>query len=277
MVAGRARWAHRPSQPTDHIVERVSATTDGKERTAWVARDRDPAGREPQGSSGRKGDAEKHQVAVQAKMQGRRLDRLLARQDPRARPRVAQAGQQARRPPKTCYGWESVVRRFAPVLGGYPLAKIDQQDVERVISGPVDEGLSASRIWQCHTAPSAILDSAADNHIIARNPAKASRSRASSPHNAASSPRAGLDTRRRRRPALAGPRACRRRLRHALARGMRPAASVHPRRGRSSSSALSTSGGCPRRTGPARPRSPPSSTTRSPSTSCATSAPNPTR
>lgn len=75
--------------------------------------------------------------------------------------------------PKTRAGYRSLLRsRILPVLGDFPLARIERVHVEQWISAMEDEGLSASRIRQAFNVVAAMLDAAIANGMLTHNVAR---------------------------------------------------------------------------------------------------------
>ena len=124
--------------------------------TVWRARYRDPSGRERSRTFRRKTDAETFLARTPL---GRWADRWLD-----AKRSVK---------PKTRHGYESLLRtRIKPTFGDVPLNAIRRVDVERWVGAMVQEGLSPSRIRQCHQCLSAMLKAAVREGYLVRNPAE---------------------------------------------------------------------------------------------------------
>lgn len=74
---------------------------------------------------------------------------------------------------KTLDGYRSLLdSRILPTFGRSPLSRIDKAMVTEWVRAMVDAGLSTSRIRQAHQCLSAILEQAADDGLIGRNPAR---------------------------------------------------------------------------------------------------------
>ena len=73
--------------------------------------------------------------------------------------------------PKTLHGYKGLLRsRVIPTLGDYPLNRIDAGVVDSWVASMFHDGLSPSRIRQCHQVLSAALKLAVRRNIIASNP-----------------------------------------------------------------------------------------------------------
>ncbi|WP_370326023.1 tyrosine-type recombinase/integrase [Euzebya sp.] len=155
------------------FIDKQVRTGDGGATTVrWRARYRDPAGRERSKTFKRKLDAERHLVSVEARMlQGEWTD------PERGRTTVAEwapkwLDSKRALKPKTRYTYESLLRKVTAHLGGYPLAKLDRLAVETFVSQLEAEGLSASRVRQCHMMLGAMLDAAVASRILTHNVAR---------------------------------------------------------------------------------------------------------
>lgn len=62
--------------------------------------------------------------------------------------------------------------RIEPTFGNVPLPRVTRDRVAEWVEGMVRDGLSPSRIRKVHVVLSAMLDGAADERLIGRNPAK---------------------------------------------------------------------------------------------------------
>ena len=72
--------------------------------------------------------------------------------------------------PKTLDGYKGLLRsRVIPSLGDYPLNRIDAEVVDSWVAAMIDDGLSPSRIRQCHQVLSATLKLAVRRNLIASN------------------------------------------------------------------------------------------------------------
>jgi len=74
--------------------------------------------------------------------------------------------------PKTRHGYDSLLRsRVLPTFGHVQLKRITTASVRRWVADMASEGLSPDRIRQARQVLSAVLDQAADDGLIAKNPA----------------------------------------------------------------------------------------------------------
>jgi integrase len=68
-------------------------------------------------------------------------------------------------------GYEGLLRsRVVPTLGDYPLNRVDAEVVDSWVASMIDEGLSPSRIRQCHQVLSSSLKLAVRRNVISANP-----------------------------------------------------------------------------------------------------------
>lgn len=154
------------------VEKRVRGSSDG-ELVTWRARYRGPDGRERNRTFDRKIDAERFLTTVESDMlRGEWVDpdrgKVLLRD---WAPRWLDTKRSLK--PKTRAGYRSLLRsRILPVLGDFPIAKIERAHVERWISRMEDEGLSASRIRQAFNVTAAMLDAAIANGMITHNVAR---------------------------------------------------------------------------------------------------------
>jgi integrase len=73
--------------------------------------------------------------------------------------------------PKTLHGYKGLLRsRVIPTLGDYPLNRIDAEVVDSWVASMFGDGLSPSRIRQCHQVLSAALKLAVRRNVISANP-----------------------------------------------------------------------------------------------------------
>ncbi len=137
----------------------------------WQVRYRDPTGRQRTKSFGRKADAEKWAVLIEAgKLQGEWIDPHLGKTTVREWSERWFATT-VHLKPKTRAGYESLLRlKVLPAFGDVPLNRIQPVDVRQWVAGLTTGGLSASRVRQAHQLLRALLSSAVNNGYIGRNP-----------------------------------------------------------------------------------------------------------
>jgi len=143
---------------------------DGK--VTWVARWRDPAGRQHRRSKKKKIEAEQLLLRVEAAMlQGSYVDPSRSQITVEEWGAPWMAGR-VHLKPKTVESYESLLRRrVLPTWGTVPLTKVSHAAVVAWVAGMRAEGLSASRTRQAYHLLGAMLDDAVKDRRLSNNPA----------------------------------------------------------------------------------------------------------
>lgn len=137
----------------------------------WLARYRGPDGRERSKAFARRVDADRWLTAELAKMnRGEWVDPTAGDVTVEEWAGIWLRGLQGVKP-KTREGYESLLRsRVLPTFGAQRLRAVTAPAVREWIASMVDEGLSPARIRQARQVLGALLQVAADDGLIARNP-----------------------------------------------------------------------------------------------------------
>ena len=139
----------------------------------WLARWRDPGGRQRKRSFDRKVDAQRWLDQMRADMhRGQYID-------PRAgsvrlrEVATAWAGGLAHLKESTAVRYRGIVATHVlPAFGDWQLDQVRRSDVQAWVDQLTRAGLSPGSVRQCHRVLSLLLDTAVDDNRIARNPAQ---------------------------------------------------------------------------------------------------------
>lgn len=142
----------------------------------WLARWRDPAGRQHKKSFRRRVDAERFLVELQAEMyRGRYVDPSAGKLLFRHYAEIWLSGL-GHVKATTAQRYREVARGYVVAQwGDWPLASIARSDVAAWIGDLHDRGLSAGTTRKAYLVASMILDSAVEDGRLGRNPAKGVR------------------------------------------------------------------------------------------------------
>jgi integrase len=142
----------------------------------WIARWRDPGGAQRKKSFARKAEAQRWLDQLQSEMHsGHYVD------PSGGKALVAAVAQRwcdnlTHLKPSTLERYRGIVNtHILPVWGGWPIGKITASDVNGWIRTLVDSGLRPSSVRQTHRVFSLILDAAAQDGRLGRNPARGAR------------------------------------------------------------------------------------------------------
>jgi len=145
------------------------------DRVTWVARWREPSGRQRKRSFRRKADAERFLTGVQhAQLAGTYIDPALARVT------VADWSDrwlaQLQVKPSTAARYESLLRvHVLPTWGRVPLHAVTHAEVARWVAELTGKGLASATVRQAHRVFSLLLALAVRDNRIPRNPASGVR------------------------------------------------------------------------------------------------------
>lgn len=142
----------------------------------WLARWRDPSGRQRKKSFPRRVDAERFLIELQAEMnRGRYIDPSAGklRFSHYADRWLSGLGHLKA---STAERYRDIVRGIVvPKWGDWPLASIARSDIASWIGDLSDQGLAPGTVRKYHLVASMILDAAVDDGRLGRNPAKGVR------------------------------------------------------------------------------------------------------
>lgn len=143
----------------------------------WIARYVAPDGKERSRSFTRKVDAERFLASTEAgKLRGEWTDPALAKMRLDEWSERWLASVRPTLKPKTAETYASLLRsRILPGLGAFPIGAVRPSDVAEWLARMQADGLSPSRIRQAHVVLSQMLDAAALDGRIVRNPADGAR------------------------------------------------------------------------------------------------------
>lgn len=143
-----------------------------RSRYAWEVRYRDPHRRDRSKTFRTKHEAEGFANVVEADIsRGHYLDPRLGKKSLRDWATEWLEAREGEIKPKTLIGYQGLLDvHILPAFGNIAMSRIRPLDVQRFLSEMSVRGLSRSRIRQARQLLSAILDSAASNGYIARNP-----------------------------------------------------------------------------------------------------------
>lgn len=141
-------------------------------RTTWLARWRDPDGRQRKRSFARKVDADRFLIGIESsKLTGTYLDPVAGRTTLGDWAAGWMAGR-VHLKPKTVASYESLLRtRILPRWGDVALARIGRGEIVSWVADMRARGLSASRTRQSFHLLKSMLDDAVSDGRMARNPA----------------------------------------------------------------------------------------------------------
>jgi Phage integrase, N-terminal SAM-like domain len=148
----------------------------GNRRSSWVARWVDGDGVERSLSFGRRPDAERHLLSIEAaRSTGSFLDRRLGRTPVAEVVEKWYANAVPALKPKTRASYRGLIDvRILPYLGRRQAGALAPSDIQAWVNQLIGEGLSSSRIRQAHIVLAMALDAAVHDGVIARNPARRS-------------------------------------------------------------------------------------------------------
>jgi integrase len=150
----------------------IEKRTSGDGRTTWVARWRDPSGKQRKRTFRRRVDAELFAAGTRTDMaRGVYIDAARGRLTVSEWAGPWLAGR-AHLTAKTLDSYESLLRtRILPTWGDLPLSRVSHAGVVAWVAGMRREGLSASRTRQAYHLLGAMLAAAVKDQRLPRNPA----------------------------------------------------------------------------------------------------------
>lgn len=156
---------------------RVMASVKKDPKTgAWLARWRDPSGRQRKKSFRRRLDADRFVAEVTTQIsRGSYVDPVAGKMSVGAAAEQWASGL-AHLKPSTAERYRRVVQRqVIPKWGSWQLSKVSSSDVSAWLGELTDSGLSAGTVRKAHLVLSMVFDAAVEDRRIGRNPAKGVR------------------------------------------------------------------------------------------------------